>query len=189
MPPDSAPPPGSRALSLARELTGIAARLAVATAGAAVALRLSSVPKSLRRQTTVDSDDTGRGPPTTPPSPKARSAGHETDDMRGGLMAKVVAGLFVFAVAAVFGVAGLEGWFEGWIAAGRPTLTTEQTNHPAPPPPRLQVKPVNELATIQAAEARVLDSYAWLDPAHERARIPIARAMALTVGKSLDPTP
>ena len=48
-----------------------------------------------------------------------------------------------------------------------------------PAMPRLQADPRADLATQRAAEERRLASYGWVDPAAERVRIPIGRAMDL----------
>jgi hypothetical protein len=45
--------------------------------------------------------------------------------------------------------------------------------------PRLQAHPTEDLATLRAQQAALLTHYAWLDPAHTVARVPIERAMAM----------
>ena len=57
------------------------------------------------------------------------------------------------------------------------------------PGPHLQREPYRELRDQQGAEEQKLAGYAWSDPAHTRARIPIGRAMALVAGRSLEPSP
>ncbi len=53
-----------------------------------------------------------------------------------------------------------------------------------PPGPHLQGHPLHDIAEERKRESDLLDHYAWIDPAHQRARIPIARALALVVGKT-----
>lgn len=52
-----------------------------------------------------------------------------------------------------------------------------------PPPPRLEVHPSIDRAAIEAGAEGHLKGYAWADPGHTRARIPIARAMALIAAR------
>lgn len=48
-----------------------------------------------------------------------------------------------------------------------------------PPPPRLQPHPDPDLAALRAQKRALLTHYAWVDPSHHYARIPIQRAMQL----------
>jgi hypothetical protein len=48
---------------------------------------------------------------------------------------------------------------------------------------------LQDIAAERRREADLLNSYAWIDAAHTRARIPIDRAMALMIGQPLDPPP
>jgi hypothetical protein len=50
-----------------------------------------------------------------------------------------------------------------------------------PPSPRLQENPRLDLEALHARERGLLESYAWIDRAAGRVRIPIARALALMV--------
>ncbi len=54
-----------------------------------------------------------------------------------------------------------------------------------PPEPRLQTQPREELQRMRAEEDRVLDSYGWVDAQRGIVRIPIARAMAMSVEQGL----
>ena len=58
--------------------------------------------------------------------------------------------------------------------ASLPPLTVQQTARIVPPAPRLQTYPFADLTRLREHEARLLNSYAWVDPAHQRARIPVA---------------
>ena len=50
-----------------------------------------------------------------------------------------------------------------------------------PPPPRLQVHPAKDLKTYRAEEDAILDSYGWTDKSAGVVRIPIERAMELSL--------
>jgi hypothetical protein len=52
-----------------------------------------------------------------------------------------------------------------------------------PPGPRLQAHPQGDLAKFRAQEAALLSGYAWTDPQHDYARIPIRRAMQIYVAQ------
>ncbi|PPQ40876.1 hypothetical protein CCS01_00050 [Rhodopila globiformis] len=68
-------------------------------------------------------------------------------------------------------------------------LTPAETARVVPPAPHLQRNPFADLARVQSRETRLLTSYGWISADHSLARIPIDRAMALSVGKSLDASP
>jgi hypothetical protein len=53
-----------------------------------------------------------------------------------------------------------------------------------PPQPRLQVVAPADRHAQYAAQARQLNGYGWVDPAHRVARIPIERAMSLLATQS-----
>ena len=130
-----------------------------------------------------------RGRPGVPASPAARTAGHETRDMRGGLMAKLFLLLGSVAFCMVFAMIGLRYWISQVQRDSLPQLTPIQTTLIVPPKPNLQVDPVAELAALRARSAKLLDTYAYVDDGRSHARIPIDRAMALTVGQPLAPPP
>jgi hypothetical protein len=56
---------------------------------------------------------------------------------------------------------------------------------PTPPAPRLQLDPAADLAALRAREDARLTTYGWSDREQAIARIPIARAMALTAERGL----
>ena len=133
------------------------------------------------------SGSVGRGARSTPPSVAARGAGHEMEDMSGALMARLLAGLGVTVAVVialmVFYVRTLSP------AQNGPALTAQQTAAIPPPPPNLQATPLEDIDSLRHREEVLLDNYAWIDPAHTRARIPISRALTLVVGHSLDTAP
>lgn len=130
-----------------------------------------------------------RGKHETPPSPQALHAGHETTDVdvRGttGILAAIAA-----TTALVIGIVFLMIWrFDVSRHQAWSHLTPLETAKVEPPPPRLQINPLADLERHVAQQHHLLDTYGWTSPDHSTARIPIKRAMALTVGSSLDAPP
>lgn len=114
-------------------------------------------------------------------------AGYETSDVHVGNTALVMAGLLLAALAAI----ALMIWIMSTFAASQrrvlPSLTPQQTTRLAPPAPNLQAKPYDDIDRAQAEQEARLNGYGFTDAARRRARIPIDRAMGLTVGRTLDP--
>ena len=52
-----------------------------------------------------------------------------------------------------------------------------------PPEPRLQVTPVQDLASIRKTENETLNSYGWVDREKGMVRIPISRAMEIVAAE------
>jgi len=131
----------------------------------------------------------GRGSPSVPPSSQAVHSGHETRDMNGRVMMWLTIGLGA-VIAIVIGLMLLlmSGFHHERSSNQRP-LTAEQTMQIRPPTPNLQVDPVTELARMHEHEDQLLYGYGWIDGDRTRARIPIKRAMELTVGHGLGPMP
>jgi hypothetical protein len=65
----------------------------------------------------------------------------------------------------------------------RPPLLAN-TRQP-PPAPRLQISPMKDLQTIQAAEEEILSGYGWVDRPNGVVRIPISRALDLLIERGL----
>ncbi|MBN8901400.1 MAG: hypothetical protein J0H57_10240 [Rhodospirillales bacterium] len=131
----------------------------------------------------------GRGIPSTPPSHDSLESGYEVKDIsvRGVSYVLVAIGA---AVAVSLGVVFLfVGRFEAARSASFQGLTAEQTAVAVTPAPHLQFHPHDDLAEVRLREQRLLQGYGWADRDHTRAHIPIERAMALMVGRSLDPVP
>jgi hypothetical protein len=145
--------------------------------GIGALLRLAPAPES------------ARGTPGTPPSPQAVGAGYEPKDINARGTAMVLAAMaattavvisVVFVMVWRFDVARHAAWSDAMMRQVAPL---------PPPVPRLQVHPFRALADVQGREQKLLHSYGWLDADHSVARIPIDRAMTLSVGKSLDASP
>lgn len=130
----------------------------------------------------------GRGLPGRSPSTRALRAGYETEDMSPRDMLLVLIGLALFAVASSGAAIAMSAMFHRWDLRQQP-FTAQQIARIVPPAPHLQSDPYAQLRDTRAREEQLLNGYMWLNRDHTAARIPIARAMALTVGKSLDPVP
>lgn len=178
--------PGDR--SPARTATWLAAGVALIGAATMVARRSHIAPLRALVGARYD-EESGRGRRGTPASPVARDAGHETLDMRGGLMAKLVLLLGSVALCMIFAMIGLRLWVTSVQRSNQPPLTSQQTAIITPPGPNLQNDPLGDIARLRRAEDTQLAGTAYLDENRTHARIPLDRAMALTVGQPLAPPP
>lgn len=132
---------------------------------------------------------TARGKPSFTPNAPSLAAHYERGDLSARGLAIILAVLAASA-GALIGVAfGLVALFGHLDRASLPPMTVQQTARIVPPAPRLQTYPFADLTRLREHEARLLNSYAWVDPAHQRARIPVRRAMQLAIGRSLDAPP
>ena len=173
--------------SVGRVALGWVGRVAMLLGGATVAVRFG-LPKP-SPSAAIDNGIEGRGKPGIPASRGARAEGHETEDMSGGLMGRLVIGLGVVMASLIAVVFGFRALVQRADDAARPPLTAEQVTRVVPPAPNLQSDPVGDLARLRESEDRLLNNYAWIDPEHTRGRIPIDRAMALIVGHPVDTAP
>ncbi len=133
--------------------------------------------------------ESGRGEPSVPPDPQAKSLGYETEDISTRMVGRILAGFAVTVVVSVTALTVMLHFFRGADNADQPPLTTQQSADIIPPGPHMQNDPYRDLRETQRAEEQKIGGYAWTDPAHTRARIPVARAMALVAGRSLEPSP
>lgn len=134
-------------------------------------------------------EESGRGRAGTPPSTDSRSAGHETDDLAGGTLGKLLLMLGSAAVLMVVAMIGFRLWVTQAQRSAEPPYTAVQTATIVPPKPNLQAAPLEEIAALHEREDHLLQGFAFLDDARTRARIPLDRALALTVGQPLAPPP
>lgn len=116
-----------------------------------------------------------------------RAKPYETEDVDIGNTWLVVAGLGLTVALVIGGLAWMQHYFAAVQRAALPPLTRQQEARLDPPAPNLQADAYADAARHQAWEKTLLSTYAFTDGAGSRARIPIERAMTLTVGKSLDP--
>ncbi len=166
-----------------------AARTAVVLGGFGL-LRLLPASRPVAVVPTPEQDEqAGRGRHATPPSTRARAAGHETQDLSGGTLTWLVLGLGATAALVAGGLYLLVDYMDATRAADLPRYTAQQIAPVSPPKPNLEAAPEVSLAELRAREHDLLSNYAWVDPARTRARIPIDRAMTLIVGRPLDTAP
>ena len=115
---------------------------------------------------------------------------HETSDVN-------IRGIFGFAggLAAVIAFVGVVVWvlfqyFSAREASRTPIqypLASQATR--VPPEPRLQTNPRQDLSDLRAHEDQTLTTYGWIDKNTGVVRIPIERAMTLTVERGLPARP
>ncbi len=123
-----------------------------------------------------------------PVDAESEKLGYEVKDTRASYLARIM----VFSVAVIAGsVAGLFYMIGHYHRVDTPSgpLTPQQSAVIVPPGPHLQAHPLNDIAVQKQRESDLLLFYAWTDPSHRVARIPIARAQALVIGRPLDPLP
>jgi len=118
-------------------------------------------------------------------------AGHEETDVNEWAVGKFAVALALVIVAALFLLFGLFRYLlsrEGGPPAGRSQVVATEPAK-AFPQPQLQQSEVLDLKAVRAAEDRVLNSYAWIDPEKGVVRIPIDRAMELLAERGLPSRP
>ncbi len=130
----------------------------------------------------------GRGRPEAPPSAAALQDGYERHDAKPRILILVMVVAVTVIASSIGGLFVLLHMLHARDAAGQP-LTAQQRAVIQPPGPPLQSSPQDDLASLGRLQTDRLGHYAWVDEKRSRARIPIARAMTLVTGKSLDPTP
>jgi hypothetical protein len=114
--------------------------------------------------------------------PHDPALGHETRDVR---LTPVVIATALIAALVLVSAFGMMGLFDA--LAAREARRSAPANPLAgavskvPPEPRLQERPIEDLHALRAAESRLLGGYSWVDRDAGVARIPIDRAMELTV--------
>jgi hypothetical protein len=87
---------------------------------------------------------------------------------------------------AVLGVVGLAAsWTAMKVLLPGPLFDPSLVARLQDPPPRLQVVPRQDLEALRAQQRALLDSYAWVDRQARRVRMPVARAIDLTVRDGL----
>lgn len=133
-------------------------------------------------------EETGRGEPSDPPAPQAVAKGFETEDMSAATMGLLSAGLAIAIAVSIWLMVLMLHSFQA-DREQAPPLTAQQQAPIATPLPHLQDHPLRDIAALRRTEADRLDHYAWADPQHTRARIPIGEAMQRTIGQSLDAAP
>jgi len=100
-------------------------------------------------------------------------------------------GLLLVGAAVYFAIWLLFGYFARQESANAtreyPLAAPAETR--LPPEPRLQTDPRGDLRALREQEERTLRSYQWVDKNAGVVRIPIERAMSLTVDRGLPTRP
>jgi hypothetical protein len=115
------------------------------------------------------------------------AVGHETRDANVRSISKFIVGLVVGVVAAMLLMWFLFDRFAIREARESPRPDTMAASNPqkAPPEPRLQPAPAMDLTQFRAAEEKILNDYAWVDPEKGIVRIPVDRALELVAKEGL----
>jgi hypothetical protein len=116
---------------------------------------------------------------------------HETRDIDLRAVLVAGAGLLGLTVAAVVVVWLLFGQLARRAATGAAPqypLAAGQEQR-LPPAPRLQTDPRGDLQRLRETEDRLLQTYGWMDKSAGVVRIPIDRAMQLTLERGLPARP
>ncbi len=120
--------------------------------------------------------------------PTPPGAQYEHTDIEPSIASKFAIWLAISMVLSAGIVYGTFWFFEGREAA----LSREAQRYPLaagqvkePPTPHLQTQPFKDVYLLRQAEAEKLNSYAWIDKDGGVVRLPIARAMELTLQRGL----
>lgn len=128
----------------------------------------------------------GRGAPTVSASPESVADGYEVVDASPVSIVKWAGLLLSFAITMIILMILMLNVFDAATVRDDSRLTPEQTAAIAVPLPHLQAQPYLDLHAERAHEDGQISGYAWIGARHATARIPIGRAMTLSVGRSLD---
>ena len=116
---------------------------------------------------------------------KPSPGGHERRDVSFKPLVIAAIALVVALVVAVVGMERLFGYLARREAArSKPDNPLAASRRAAPPEPRLQTEPIDDLRTLREREQSVLDSYGWVDREQGVVRMPIERAMELTLERA-----
>jgi hypothetical protein len=127
--------------------------------------------------------ETKHGPGQPPPAGGAQEAYEHSDANARGLLQS---GAYLIAVLVVvfFAMAWLFDFYGKVQSLGKPASPFEDARV-LPPAPRLQVQPRAELHAYCEAQDKLLNSYGWADEHNGVVRIPVDRAMELTLQQGL----
>ncbi|WP_428375751.1 hypothetical protein [Lichenicoccus sp.] len=145
------------------------------------------------RQATPDPDAEGedpgaRGLPGTPPGAAALERGFEPADMKAATLARSTAVLFLVAIVSLGLMIGMLKAFSHQRSLV-PGPSRQQQAVIVPPRPHLEADPRQDYTRAMHAMDQAVGSWRWIDVAHTRARVPVQRGMALSLGRSLDDRP
>jgi len=121
-------------------------------------------------------------------------AAYEPTDVDSGIAAKFAIWLVVSAVVIHVGLWGLFRFYANYETAQQPMPTyplaaARGQGSRLPPMPRLQGKPVEDIARFRAEEEQLLRGYSWVDEEAGIVRIPIEEAMRQVIARGLPSRP
>ncbi|HUO33163.1 MAG TPA: hypothetical protein VMU80_28370 [Bryobacteraceae bacterium] len=116
---------------------------------------------------------------------------HEPGDINAVFLTKFGIGMSLLIIVMLFGLWGLFEFFVKRTAewAAVPAAVVGVTPQRLPPEPRLQPNPSRDMREMRATEDQMMNQYAWVDPDKGIVRIPVARAIDLTVQRGLPVLP
>ena len=123
-----------------------------------------------------------------PVDARSETLGYEVADTRVATLVTIMATGVAAILASIIGLFVFIGQAHRADRASTP-LTPQQLAVIVPPGPRLQDHPLHDIAAERKREDDLLNAYAWTDRDRGAARIPLARASALVIGRPLDPLP
>ena len=122
--------------------------------------------------------------PGQPPAPNGVDEGYERSDANPSGVVRWAIWLIAVLVVVFISMAGLFDFYGKVQSLGKPA-SPFQNARVLPPAPRLQVEPRAELHSYCAQQDKLLNSYGWADEHNGVVRIPIDRAMELTLQQGL----
>lgn len=114
---------------------------------------------------------------------------HEKADVDIRAVTKFGIGLTLLCIVTLVLLVGVFRYMKSQVAAVQPKPAAPVDMGRRPPEPRLQSTPVQDLASMRAAEEKILRGYAWIDPDQGIVRIPVDQAMDLLVRRGLPARP
>ena len=122
--------------------------------------------------------------PGQPPAPDGASEGYERSDASPSGLLRWALWLIAVLVAVFISMAGLFDFYGKVQSLGKPASPFENARV-LPPAPRLQVEPRADLHAYCVQEDKLLNGYGWADEHNGVVRIPVDRAMELTLQQGL----
>ncbi len=110
---------------------------------------------------------------------------HEERDVNARAVTAAGLGIFGFTVAAVFAMWFLFNFLARRETPGEPARAAWSETSQLPPAPRLQASPAADYKNIRAAEDKLMNSYAWIDPDKGIVRIPVNRALEILAQRGI----
>ena len=123
-------------------------------------------------------------PSAAPVSEDSRRLGYETRDVKMKVIVWLVVSVVVLTVGSMVGLAGLLDVYEVEATDRDEAPPALEDNEP-PPAPRLQANPNRDYAEFREEQERELNSYGWVDREKGVVRIPIDRAIEMSLEREL----